>query len=491
MCGIIGMVGQKSVAASLYDGLNLLQHRGQDAAGIATATKQQMHLHKGTGLVRDVFTHKHINQLSGNYGIGHCRYPTSGTEDQTEAQPFLLEMKENIALAHNGNLINTDQVRNYLQTQGRCPFRTESDSETLLHLFAHELEKNASVTPPVEAIFKTITQIHQRCIGGYAVVAIVLGIGIIAFRDPHGIRPLTLGVRHTDSGEEYLIASESIALDVLGFHRLRDVAPGEGLVITVDGHLHTFPHAPKQPHTPCIFEYVYLARPDSVIENISVYQARRRMGEFLAKKLIKLKPEHDIQIVIPVPDTGTAAAQSMAQYLGLPCIDGFVKNRFIGRTFLMPEQVERAQSVRKKLNPIESVFRGKNVLLVDDSIVRGTTSKQIIQMARDTGAIKVYFASAAPPVRYANVYGIDMPAPSELIAHNRSETEVESIIGADWLLYQDLTDLIYAINQDNPSISQFDTSCFSGTYVTSVTREYIDKLALERSDEAKKRRRLA
>ncbi|MEO8672700.1 MAG: amidophosphoribosyltransferase [Tahibacter sp.] len=490
MCGIIGIVGKSEVASALYDGLTVLQHRGQDAAGIATVDGTRLRLHKARGLVRDVFQRDEMLKLRGRVGIGHCRYPTAGSDDAGEAQPFYVNSPYGIALAHNGNLVNTDVLRKELFADDRRHINTDSDSEVLLNVLAHELQiqERHALTP--DHIFKAVAGVHERARGGYAVVALVLGYGILAFRDPHGIRPLVLGERDTAEGKEYAVASESVALDILGFRRVRDVEPGEAVLLGFDGTLHQRRCSEGQVHAPCIFEYVYLARPDSMIEDVSVYKARLRMGERLAAKIERLWTDHGIDSVIPIPDTARTAASSLAQSLGLPMREGFVKNRYIGRTFIMPGQSERVKSVRRKLNAVELEFRNKNVLLVDDSIVRGTTSKQIIQMARDAGARKVYFASAAPPVRYPNVYGIDMPAPEELVAHGRSEEEIRELLGADGLVYQDLADLVAAVADGNEALTRFDTSCFSGEYVTGdVQADYLRELEFARSDDAKKLRR--
>ncbi|MFO0042707.1 MAG: amidophosphoribosyltransferase [Pseudomonadota bacterium] len=491
MCGIIGIVGRTSVGAALYDALTVLQHRGQDAAGIATVDGSALRLHKANGLVRDVFAESNMRHLTGRYGIGHCRYPTAGSEGSAEAQPFYVNSPFGLALAHNGNLTNSEALRQELFEQDRRHINTGSDSEVLLNIFAHELQLQAHLRLETEHVFKAIGGVHQRCVGGYAVAALVLGLGVVAFRDPHGIRPLVLGVRSTPDGDEHAVASESVALDLLGFRRLRDVAPGEAVVIGLDGSLHARQCAPARAHTPCIFEYVYLARPDSMIEDVSVYKARLRMGECLARKIMRLRPDHDIDCVMPIPDTSRTAALPLANLLGVPYREGFVKNRYVGRTFIMPGQGERVKSVRRKLNAIELEFRNKVVLLVDDSIVRGTTSRQIIQMARDAGARKVYFASAAPPVRHPNIYGIDMPAVSELVAHGRSEAEVQDLLGADWLVYQDLDDLVAAVAEGNERLSAFDTSCFSGHYVTGVDDGYLERIAADRNDLAKQSRRKA
>ncbi|PBJ82666.1 amidophosphoribosyltransferase [Lysobacteraceae bacterium NML93-0399] len=487
MCGIVGIVGTSEVAGALYDGLTVLQHRGQDAAGIAVASGTVMRVHKGNGLVRDVFDAKAMDLLQGRVGIAHCRYPTAGSEGHDEAQPFYVNSPFGIALAHNGNLVNTDQLRQQVFETDRRNVNTESDSEVLLNVFAHELDREKALTP--EAAFRAVEGVNRRAKGGYAVVATVLGLGLVAFRDPHGIRPLVLGKRETAEGVEYAVASESVALDILGFERMRDVEPGEGIVITARGELHHRECAPKQPHAPCIFEYVYFARPDSMIENISVHKARMRMGVTLGEKILRLRPDHDIDTVIPIPDTSRDAALEISNVLGVKYREGFIKNRYVGRTFIMPGQGERAKSVKRKLNPIPLEFRNRVVLLVDDSIVRGTTSKQIVQMARDAGAKKVYLASAAPPVRYPNIYGIDMPSVDELVAHNRTEKEIEEFLGCDWLIYQDLADLESAVSGPKFPDLRFDSSCFSGEYVTGIEAGYFERLQQLRSDDAKKKRR--
>ena len=487
MCGIVGIVGQTEVAARLYDGLTVLQHRGQDAAGIATAQASRIRVHKGNGLVRDVFDPAAMALLQGRVGIGHCRYPTAGSEGSDEAQPFYVNSPYGIALAHNGNLVNTEALRRQVFEQDRRNVNTDSDSEVLLNVFAHELDTQNALTP--EAVFAAIAGVHRRARGGYAVVCLVLGLGLVAFRDPHGIRPLVLGRRAGEAGEEWIVASESVALDVLGFERVRDVRPGEGLVITARGELHARACAPDAVHAPCIFEYVYFARPDSMIEDISVHKARMRMGVALGEKILRERPDHDIDVVIPIPDTSRDSALEIANVPGVKYREGFIKNRYVGRTFIMPGQGERAKSVKRKLNPIPLEFRNRVVLLVDDSIVRGTTSRQIVQMARDAGARKVYLASAAPPVRFPNVYGIDMPAAEELIAHGRSEREVQELLGCDWLVYQDLADLEAAVAGPKFPGRRFDSSCFSGEYVTGIEPGYFEHLRQLRSDEAKRQRR--
>ncbi|MDH5829652.1 amidophosphoribosyltransferase [Luteimonas sp. M1R5S18] len=489
MCGIIGIVATTEVATALYDGLTVLQHRGQDAAGIATANGTQLRVHKGNGLVRDVFDAKAMRLLEGRVGIAHCRYPTAGSEGSDEAQPFYVNSPYGIALAHNGNLINTDTLRREVFEQDRRNINTQSDSEVLLNVFAHELDKSRTLTP--EAAFRAIESVGRRARGGYAAVATVLGLGLVAFRDPHGIRPLVLGKRETEAGNEYAVASESVALDILGFERMRDIAPGEGVVVTPRGELHTRQCTEPSAHAPCIFEYVYFARPDSMIENISVHKARMRMGVTLGEKILRLRPDHDIDTVIPIPDTSRDAALEIANVLGVKYREGFIKNRYVGRTFIMPGQGERVKSVKRKLNPITLEFRNRVVLLVDDSIVRGTTSQQIVQMARDAGARKVYLASAAPPVRHPNIYGIDMPTPEELIAHGRTEEEIERMIGCDWLVYQDLADLETAVAGPKFPGMKFDSSCFSGEYVTGVEPGYFEGIKQLRSDDAKRQRRLA
>ena len=491
MCGIIAIVGRVEVAQSLYDGLTVLQHRGQDAAGIATVENDRLSLHKANGLVSEVFQSENMARLRGRIGIGHCRYPTAGCEGSDEAQPFYVNSPFGVALAHNGNLTNSAQLKAELFDEDRRHINTDSDSEVLLNVFAHELTRQSGHRLEPEHVFAAVAAVHRRCRGGYAVVALIPGYGIVAMRDPNGIRPLVFGSRDLNGELEYAVASESVALDVLGFKVSRDVAPGEALYITASGRLHSRMCADPKAHTPCIFEHVYLARPDSMMDKISVHKARLRMGERLAAKILRLRPDHDIDVVIPIPDTSRTVALPLAHHLDIKYREGFVKNRYIGRTFMMPGQQQRAKSVRRKLNPIELEFRGKNVLLVDDSIVRGTTSRQIIQMARDAGARKVYFASAAPPVRFPNVYGIDMPAAFELVAHGRTEQEVQESLGADWLIYQDLDDLIAACREGNEAIMAFDTSCFDGQYVTELAPDYLDNLSRARSDLAKTTRRNA
>jgi amidophosphoribosyltransferase len=490
MCGVVGIVSSKPVNQAIYDALTVMQHRGQDAAGIVTWGKRGLKQRRSNGLVRDVFRHRHMLRLRGKVGIGHVRYPTAGGSKSAEAQPFYVNSPYGICLAHNGNLTNHDELAELLINEDRRHLSTDSDSEVLLNVFAHELHIRANGHPTPDQVFDAVEALHKRCKGGYAVVALIVGHGIVAFRDPNGIRPLVVGERKSGDSTDYMVASESVALDVLQFDRLRDLKPGETIYIENAGRLHCREHRGEVRHTPCIFEYVYFARPDSILDDISVYKARLRMGEQLAGKVVREFPDHDIDVVIPIPDTSRTAALQVAYHLGVKYREGFIKNRYIGRTFIMPGQAERAESVRRKLNAIDLEFRGKNVLLVDDSIVRGTTSKQIIKLAREAGARKVYFASAAPPVRYPNVYGIDMPAASELIANGRDVEEIEKLIGADRLMYQDLHGLIRSVRHDNSDITEFDTSCFSGEYVTGdVTDEYLTKLELRRNDAAKARRK--
>lgn len=490
MCGIIGIVAHEPINQSIYDGLTVLQHRGQDAAGIITCEGGRLHLRKNNGLVRDVFHNRHMTRMYGNMGIGHVRYPTAGSESSAEAQPFYVNSPYGICLAHNGNLTNANKLKQELFQEDLRQINTDSDSEVLLNVFAHELQQHAKLDMAVEDVFNAVVGVYRRCRGAFAAVAMITGHGVVAFRDPYGIRPLVYGKRVTPKGVDYMTASESVALDVLGYELIGDVAPGEAVFITIDGQIHKRQCAENPVLSPCIFEYVYLARPDSIIDNVSVYKARLRMGDKLAKKILRIRPDHDIDVVIPIPDTSRTSALQLANTLGIKYREGFIKNRYIGRTFIMPGQQQRKKSVRQKLNVIDLEFRGKNVMLVDDSIVRGTTSSQIIDMARDAGANKVYFASAAPPVRYPNVYGIDMPVSDELIAHNRTEDEICQEIGADWLIFQDLEDLIRAVEKGNPRIKQFDTSVFTGEYVTGdIGNQYLSELELMRNDASKNDRR--
>lgn len=483
MCGIVGIVGKSNVNQALYDALIVLQHRGQDAAGIVTCKDNKLFLRKDNGLVRDVFHTRHMQRLIGNYGIGHVRYPTAGSSSSAEAQPFYVNSPYGITLAHNGNLTNVEELSEDIYASDLRHVNTTSDSEVLLNAFAHELAKSKKLHLAPDDIFDAVTELYRRCRGGFAVVSMILGHGIVAFRDPYGIRPIVYGHRQAECGTEYMVASESVALDVSGFTLIRDLAPGEALYITEKGELFTKQCVEVKKFTPCIFEYVYLARPDSIIDGISVYKSRLKMGEKLAEKILRERPDHDIDVVIPIPDTSRTSALELANHLGVKFREGFMKNRYIGRTFIMPGQAERKKSVRQKLNAIDLEFKDKNVLLVDDSIVRGTTCKQIVQMARDAGAKKVYFCSAAPAVRYPNVYGIDMPSVHELIAHNRTTEEVADLIGTDWLIYQDLEDLKDAVRFEGADVQDFDCAVFDGHYVTGdIDEKYLNHIEEERND---------
>ena len=493
MCGIIGIVASSSVNQSLFDGLTILQHRGQDAAGIVTSDNARLYLCKNNGLVRDVFNSRQMLNLRGNMGIGHIRYPTAGCASSAEAQPFYVNSPYGIALAHNGNLTNREELKRGLIMDDLRHINTESDSEILLNILAFELQHIGKLKQDLmpQDIFSAVRRLHQRCRGGYSAVALISGVGVLAFRDRFGIRPLIFGEHSADRSREFVVASESVAIDALDFSVVHDVEPGEAIFISEQGEMFSERCVELQQHTPCIFEYVYLARPDSVIDNISVYKTRLRMGEALAAKILRLRPQHDIDVVVPIPDTGRTAALPLAHELGVKYREGFIKNRYIPRTFIMPGQSVRKKSVRQKLNAIELEFRNKNVLLVDDSIVRGTTSREIIQMARDAGAAKVYFASAAPPVLHPNVYGIDIPTSEELVAHGRTEDEVRATIGADWLIYQEVEDLVAAAREGNPDISRFEMSVFTGEYITGdVNKDYLSNLSLQRSDAAKQSRAL-
>ena len=486
MCGIAGVVAHQNVNQELYEALTVLQHRGQDAAGIVTCEGSQLHLRKANGLVNDVFRTSHMLELKGTMGIAHVRYPTAGCSSSAEAQPFYVNSPFGISLAHNGNLTNAAELKEELFIQDQRHINTNSDSEILLNVFAHELQNLGKLKLNEEDVFNAVAGVHKRCEGAYAVVVMITGFGIVGFRDPNGIRPICFGQRETDLGNEYMIASESVAMDTQGFKLIRDIAPGEAVFIKKGGVIHTKQCADNPRLTPCIFEYVYLARPDSIIDNVSVYKSRLRMGEKLAEKIQKIRPDHDIDVVIPIPDTSRTSALQLANVLDVKYREGFMKNRYIGRTFIMPGQQERKKSVRRKLNAIDLEFKGKNVLLVDDSIVRGTTSGQIIKLAREAGANKVYFASAAPPVRYPNVYGIDMPAVEELVAHDRTVEEVQQAIGADWLIYQDIEDLFESVKKRNADMVDFDAACFNQKYVTgTVSDEYLMKQGLNRSDNQK------
>ncbi|HXF67119.1 MAG TPA: amidophosphoribosyltransferase [Burkholderiales bacterium] len=488
MCGIIGVVARSPVNQLLYDGLLVLQHRGQDAAGIVTAEGSTFHMHKGPGMVRDVFRTRNMRALVGNAGIAHTRYPTAGSAwSAAESQPFYVNSPFGIVLGHNGNLTNAESLKQELFRQDLRHVNTNSDSEVLLNVLAHELQEsvtNYKLDPAT--IFAAVSGVYRRCRGAYAVVAMIAGYGLLAFRDAHGIRPLVFGRAETAQGWEYMVASESVALDALGFQVVRDVAPGEAILIDPDGNFYSRQCVPNATLNPCIFEFVYLARPDSVIDGISVYETRLRMGESLAEKIRRSYRHLDIDVVIPIPDSSRPAAMELSKRLDLPYREGFIKNRYIGRTFIMPGQAIRQRSVRQKLNAISMEFRGKNVLLVDDSIVRGNTSREIVQMAREAGARKVFFASAAPPVRFPNVYGIDMPTREELIASGRTEPEIAREIGCDELIYQDLEALREDVHSVNPRVTNFEDSCFSGVYITGdVTQEYLAGVEARRRDGVK------
>ncbi len=486
MCGVIGIVSNSSVNQLLYDGLMVLQHRGQDAAGIVTAEGSRFHMYKGQGLARDVFRTRDMRHLLGDMGVAHVRYPTAGSASSSaESQPFYVNSPYGIVLAHNGNLTNTEELKQSVFSADLRHVNTNSDSEVLLNVLAHELQSRVaggSLSP--DTIFAAVAGVHSRCRGAYAVVAFIAGYGLLAFRDPHGIRPLVIGVNERANPPEYIVASESVAVDALGFKLLRDVAPGEAVFIDYDRKMHSRQCSDKTALNPCIFEYVYLARPDSVIDGISVYSTRLHMGVALAEKIKRDFSHLKIDVVIPIPDTSRPSALQLANHLNVPYREGFIKNRYIGRTFIMPGQALRKKSVRQKLNAIAEEFKGQNVLLVDDSIVRGTTSREIVQMARDAGAAQVYFASASPPVRFPNVYGIDMPTRNELIANERSDADIAREIGCDALIYQDLDAMIAAVKLGNPAIQDFDTSCFDGRYITGdVTPEYINYIeALRNGD---------
>ncbi|MCG6408636.1 amidophosphoribosyltransferase [Vibrio fluvialis] len=490
MCGIVGIVGTTPVNQSIYDALTVLQHRGQDAAGICTIESNRFRLRKANGLVKDVFEAKHMQRLQGSVGIGHVRYPTAGSSSASEAQPFYVNSPFGITLAHNGNLTNANEVRQKLFEKDRRHVNTTSDSEVLLNVLAHEIDTvKGNVT--AEDVFRAVANVHRAIRGAYAVTAMIIGHGMIAFRDPHGIRPLCLGKREVNGRTEYMVASESVALDAVGFDFMRDVAPGEAVYATFEGELFTKQCADNPVLNPCIFEFVYFARPDSFIDKISVYSARVEMGKKLGDRIKANFPELDIDVVIPIPETSCDIALQIAQALDKPYRQGYVKNRYVGRTFIMPGQQQRKKSVRRKLNTIRSEFKDKNVLLVDDSIVRGTTSEQIIEMARDAGAKKVYMVSAAPEIRFPNVYGIDMPSANELIAHGRDNEAICKQIGADALVFQTLDDLVDAVRAGNQDIAKFETSVFNGEYVTGdIDQQYLDFLESMRSDDAKTQREI-
>ena len=492
MCGIVGISAETNVAAEIYDSLLMLQHRGQDAAGMVVCdSEDKLSSRKSMGYVRDVFQQSHMEKLIGNYGIGHVRYPTAGGTGKEFAQPMYVNSPYGISLAHNGNLTNSKELANELFHAEMRHLNTDSDSEVLLNIFAHELAKQREIYPSAEHVFKAVSKTHRRCDGAYAVIALITGHGILAFRDNNGIRPLSIGIRKGKERDEYIVASEDALFTSQGFDKLRDVEPGEAIFIDKKGNLFSQQCAENPQKRPCIFEFVYFSRPDSKIDEISVYKARMRMGSKLSKLIKSINPDHDIDVVIPIPDSSSTSALQLAVDLDVPYREGFVKNRYIGRTFIMPYQEERKKSVRRKLNILDLEFAGKNVLLVDDSIVRGTTSKKIIEMAKEAGAKKVYFASAAPAIKYQNLYGIDMPDTSELIAANRTNDEVAEEIGADWLVYQTLEDLIDTVHVGNPDIKEFETSIFTGNYITPLGENYLKDLENSRQDEVKAQREKA
>ena len=488
MCGIVGILSttKKDVGLYIYDALTIIQHRGQDAAGITTASKGRFYLRKGNGLVRNVFRTKHMEKLIGDMGIGHVRYPTAGSSSEAEAQPFYVNSPYGIAFAHNGNLTNAESLARELFEQDLRHINTNSDSEILLNILASEIAEEQKHRINEHDIFNAVTKLHKRVKGAYAAIGMIPGYGIFGFRDPNGIRPLILGERTTKNGTKYMLASESVGLTALGFKIIRDVKPGEAIIIDRKGNVHSHQCSDNSVLSPCIFEFVYFARPDSIIDKISVYKSRLRMGERLAVKIKSEWQYEEIDVVMPIPDTSRTSALQVANELNLKYREGFIRNRYIARTFIMPGQKQRKKSVRQKLSAIELEFKDKNVLLVDDSIVRGTTSQEIVQMARAAGAKKVFFASAAPPVRYPNVYGIDMASKNEFVAHNKTTQEVCKTIGADKLIYQNLDDLIWSVQQGNPDIQSFDCSCFDGNYLTKDIDElYLDNLEAQRSDNAK------
>ena len=486
MCGIVGVISRSPVNQLIYDALLLLQHRGQDAAGIVTMLGTKCFMHKARGMVRDVFRTRNMRGLPGNVGLGQVRYPTAGNAySEEEAQPFYVNAPFGIVLVHNGNLTNAHSLKQELFDIDRRHINTTSDTEVLINVLAHELELAARDLPLApEAVFKAVRAVHKRLKGSYAVISLIAGHGLLAFRDPFGIRPLCFGEGEGPGGREVMVASESVALEGTGHKLVRDVAPGEAIFIDLEGRVHAQQCAEHPSLNPCMFEYVYLARPDSVMDGVSVYQARLNMGETLAQRLISTMPPSEIDVVIPIPESSRPSAMQLAQKIGKPYREGFVKNRYVGRTFIMPGQGMRKKSVRQKLNAIASEFKGRNVLLVDDSIVRGTTSKEIVQMARDAGARKVYMASAAPPVRFPNVYGIDMPTKDELIAHNRSTEEIRQYIGADALIYQDVAAMKKVVAALNPKLDGFEASCFDGVYITGdISAADFDTLAAQRKSQ--------
>ncbi len=485
MCGIIGIVSQEPVNQAIFDGLSVLQHRGQDAAGIVTSDGKRLYSQRDNGLISNVFHSRHMLMLQGNMGIGHVRYPTAGSSSASEAQPFYVNSPYGITMAHNGNLTNDAELKKEMFRQDRRHINTDSDSEILLNIFAQELQKQDVYRIKPNNVFEAVSGVHKRCLGAYAVTAMITRDGLVGFRDPNGIRPLIYGKRETKNGISHILASESVSLLTQGYEIVRDIEPGEAIYITLKGNVHTKQCADNPQYNTCIFEYVYFARPDSIIDDVFVHKARMRMGHKLAEKVQKEWADHDIDVIVPIPDTSRTSALEMAMTLGIPYREGFVKNRYIARTFIMPGQAKRKKSVRQKLVPIELEFKNKNVMLVDDSIVRGTTSQEIVQMVRDSGAKNVYFASASPAIRYPNIYGIDMPVATELIAHGRTESEVADAIGADRLVFQELDDLIDCITEGNPKLTTFDCSVFTGEYITGETEDYFNQLRERRSDAAK------
>jgi amidophosphoribosyltransferase len=486
MCGIVGIVGHSPVSHTLYESLSMLQHRGQDAAGIATSFEDRFYLHKGNGLVTDVFDAANMARLLGNVGIGHVRYPTAGCASVAEAQPFYVNSPYGIIFAHNGNLTNVADIVEDLFVTDMRHLNTTSDSEVMLNVFAHALVRRGAVRPNEYDIFAAVEEVHRRCHGGYAVIAMVAGVGMVAFRDLNGIRPLIFGTRVEDGRTSYMVASESVALQVAGFKIDHDLAPGEVLFVTMDGEVHQHVSLLARAKAPCLFEFVYLARPDSILDGASVYESRVNMGTRLAAKIRREWKDLPIDVVVPIPSTSRIAAQEIATRLNKPYRDALVRNRYVGRTFIMPGQAQRKASIRRKLNPIPQVFEGKDVLLVDDSIVRGNTIREIIAMVREQGAKHVYVCSAAPPILFPNVYGIDMPARSELAANGKTVPELAQDIGADELIFQDLQDLKDSITEACPALTHFDTSVFDGQYVTGdVTAEYLAMLEKQRNDTAK------
>ncbi|HHC73511.1 MAG TPA: amidophosphoribosyltransferase [Thiothrix sp.] len=487
MCGVIGIVSNEAVNQALYDGLTSLQHRGQDAAGMITSDGRKLYIRRANGLVKDVFHTRHMCMLTGKMGVGHVRYPTAGTPSAAEAQPFYVNTPYGISMAHNGNLTNSKQLKKELYDEDLRSINTESDSEVLLNVFAQELHKQMARDVKAEHVFTAVAGVHQRCRGAYAAVAMLTRYGLIGFRDPYGIRPLVYGVRESDDGKDYMIASESVALDGQGYTLVGDIKPGEAIYITLDGQVHIQQCAKQPIYRPCLFEYVYFSRPDSILDNVYVHKARMRMGHYLAERILAENFEDKIDVVIPIPDTSRTSALELAYTLGVPYREGFIKNRYIGRTFIMPGQHQRKKSVRQKLNPLKVEFKGKNVLLVDDSIVRGTTSRQIVRMARSMGANKVYFASAAPAIRYPNIYGIDMPAAKELIAHDRTEQQVADKLEVDRIFFQTLEDLKRSVYEGNAQLTDYDCSVFDGNYVTGISDDYFLELERLRNDGEKSR----